>query len=74
MDILFNATIDVPGQASLYQVYFDEEAYIFQSIENNSVLLQLYRDRDEWHTKDTVNKQTKDQAIQALDNYLLSQH
>jgi len=74
MDILFNATIDVPGQASLYQVYFDEDVYIFQNVENNSVLLHLYRERDEWHTKYTLNKQTMDQATQALDNYLFSQH
>ena len=72
MESLFNTSISGVD----YHVIFDQEKYIFSSKErrNDFQEFSLVREHDEWHSPDPLPEDIKQQATDALDQYLLKQH
>jgi hypothetical protein len=76
MEELFIASIDINGKNIPYQVVFDHEQYQFQPAEAGSQLQSFFlvRSEDEWKDPSGLPAQIKQQAIEALESYLLRQH
>jgi len=76
MEHLFSTRIAVHKEHVLYDVVFDDEKYSFTSVEGNTDLpsFSLVREHDEWHDEGTIPHETRKQAIDALEKYLLKQH
>ncbi|HZF64262.1 MAG TPA: hypothetical protein VEZ55_07260 [Chitinophagaceae bacterium] len=76
MEALFTATINVDNTTSVYEVIFDEEQYLFLPHAGNHQLPRfgIKREHDSWVEQQPLNSQLKTQAVNALENYLLSQH
>ena len=76
MESLFSTNINVNNKHAVYQVFFNQEKYIFLP-EVKDVELPSFsfkREHDEWHDQELLPPQLKKQAINALENYLLAQH
>ena len=56
-----------------YQVFFDQEKYMFRPDANDKSLLgfSFKREHDEWHDQEPLAPQLKKQAIDALENTCL---
>ncbi len=74
MDALFSTNINVNDTNSVYQVYFAQEKYVFTPENKELPSFSFKREYDEWHDQELLSPQLKEQAIAALENYLLSQH
>ncbi len=74
MESLFNTDILIDGQPVAYAVSFHDEQYEFTPHNSKGIFFSLRREEDEWHTNDAITETVKDNAIDALDKYLLSQH
>ena len=74
MESLFTTDILIDGQPVAYAVSFHDEQYEFTPDNSNGIFFSLRREEDEWHTNDAINETVKNNAIDALDKYLLSQH
>ena len=76
MESLFRTNIRVNDKNVIYQVFFDKEKYIFLPAANDKEQpsFSFKREHDEWHDQESVSPQLKNQAINALENYLLAQH
>ena len=73
MDTLFTADLVVNGQNKSLAVSFANNAYVFRST-NSGEIFQVSRSEDEWHVTGNLPPISQQQAIHALDQYLLSQH
>ncbi len=73
-DTLFSTPLTINGTTKTYHVFFENETYRFLQEDNAEAVLELRREEDEWHTESTIEESTKSTAINALDEYLLSQH
>ncbi len=76
MEFLFTTTLTTNKVDAEYQVYFDQEKYMFLPDANDKNLssFSFKREHDEWHDQNKVAPQLKQQAIGALEKYLLAQH
>lgn len=76
MESLFITNINVEDKNASYHVYFDHEKYIFlpEPKEEGLPTFSFKRENDEWHDQDQVSSNLKDQAVDALENYLMKQH
>ena len=75
MEELFKATLLINSEGTQYTVVFDHEEYIFQPIGGNEPgKFSLRREHDEWHGGENLPGEARQQAIDALENYLLKQH
>lgn len=75
MTELFNTTIIANNQPLPYSVFFANEEYHFQSAdESTAKSFIIKREHDEWHAKKNIDEGLKNNAIAALEKYLLSQH
>ncbi len=74
MNVLFKTSLEIRGNATTYEVIFENEVYHFQPINEKGLPLRIRREEDEWHSDDAIDAQTKTAATEALDAYLLSQH
>lgn len=76
MENLFSTNIAVNDKNVSYHVFFDHERYIFepQTKEGQFPSFSFKREHDEWHEQESVSPQLKQQAINALEKYLLAQH
>lgn len=71
MEELFKALI-VNAQ---YKVEFGNEEYLFQPVNGNeNVSFSLRREHDEWHGAEDLSPETRQEAVDALEKYLLKQH
>ena len=73
MDTLFTTELIINDKPQTFAVSFHNESYIFQSI-NYSTRFCLQRVEDEWHTLEPIDNQLKNEAMEKLEAYLLSQH
>ena len=73
METLFTADLVVNGQNKSYDVSFVKDAYVFRS-SNGAESFQVTRSEDAWHVAGNLPSISQQQAIHALDQYLLSQH
>ena len=71
MEELFKALI-VNAQ---YKVEFGTEEYLFQPVNGNeNVSFSLRREHDEWHGAEDLSPEIRQEAVDALEKYLLKQH
>jgi len=74
MEPLFTTDIIIEGQNKLFNVFFSEEAYHFEPEDNEGQSFTARREADEWKLTGAVAPIARQQAVDALDRYLLSQH
>lgn len=76
MEKLFATNLSVNGENIVYQVVFEDDEYIFTA-EAPSASLPVFafkRQHDEWHELRLLDPGIREQAIEALDRFLLAQH
>ena len=76
MEYLFTTSLAADEKNMEYRVFFDNEKYQFlpQGGDDNSGSFSFKREHDEWHDVGTIAPQLRQQALQALEEYLLAQH
>ncbi|HWJ25451.1 MAG TPA: hypothetical protein VNS32_02855 [Flavisolibacter sp.] len=76
MEDLFSTNIAVNDQNVVYKVIFDHEKYMFlpEAGQKEFPTFSFIREHDEWHDQNTLPQEIKNQAIDALERYLLKQH
>jgi hypothetical protein len=76
MENLFSTNLSVNNKNVSYHVFFNEEKYSFEpeGKDEHFPSFSFKREHDEWHEQETVTPQLKQQAINALEKYLLAQH
>ena len=76
MENLFSTNISVNDKNAVYNVVFEDEKYVFLPEAKDKELpsFSFRRENDEWHDQELVSPDLKKQAVDALENYLLSQH
>lgn len=73
-DPLFTTSVIINGEHKTYRVSFSDDAYHFVGDGNEAPSFQLRRVDDEWKLDGELNDISRQQAINALESYLLSQH
>lgn len=75
MTDLFSTHLAVNQQNISYRVIFADERYTFLSEggQNEFSTFSFKREHDEWLDQNQLPQDLKDQATEALDNYLLQQ-
>lgn len=75
MENLFSTLIAVNNQDIKYKVVFDNEKYVFVSEANGREFpsFSFKRQHDQWVDQQVLPAEIKDQAIDALEKYLLKQ-
>jgi hypothetical protein len=73
---LFSTNIAVNNENVNYHVIFDNEKYVFLSEANNKAFpsFSFRREHDEWRDQELLPTDVKQQAVDALEKYLLKQH
>ena len=76
MEDLFSTNIAVNNENVSYRVIFDNEKYVFLSEANNKAFpsFSFRREHDEWRDQELLPTDVKQQAVDALEKYLLKQH
>jgi hypothetical protein len=76
MEDLFSTNIAVNNENVSYRVIFDNEKYVFLSEANNKAFpsFSFRREHDEWLDQELLPTDVKQQAVDALEKYLLKQH
>lgn len=76
MEDLFSTNIAVNNENVNYRVIFDNEKYVFLSEADNKSFssFSFKREHDEWLDQELLPAEVKDQAVDALERYLLKQH
>ena len=76
MEDLFSTNIAVNNENVNYRVIFDNEKYVFLSEADSKAFptFSFRREHDEWLDQELLPPDIKQQAIDALDRYLLKQH
>jgi hypothetical protein len=76
MEDLFSTNITINNESIRYHVVFDHENYIFHLESDNKSFpdFSLKRAHDEWHEQGSLLPEIKQQAVDALERYLMKQH
>ncbi len=74
MEPLFSADIIVNGENKLYTIFFRHEQYHFEPEDGQGEALNIKRENDEWKVEGALAPIAQQQAVSALEHYLLSQH
>ena len=75
MEDLFSTNITVNNKSTKYRVIFDDERYDFKPDgDDSSSIFSFKREHDKWISQEPVSKEISEQALDALDQYLLKQH
>ena len=76
MEDLFSTSIAVNNQSITYRVVFDQEQYVFLSEKEGqqAPAISFRREHDQWVGEEQLSPAVRDQAIDALERYLLKQH
>ena len=74
MDTLFTANIIVNGENKSYEVSFEDDQYLFRPDGKEAPSFSLRRTHDEWKVAGSLPEIACQQAVSALEHYLLSQH
>ena len=76
MTALFSTALDIDHQSVVYQVYEDGGKYVFLSENSEGPFhnFSFVRDGDKWNDLelDKVSPQVKQQAVDALNRYVLN--
>ena len=74
MEPLFTADIIVDGENEAFDVFFHNDSYHFKPENGRAEFFSISRINDAWKVQGTLAEIAQQQAIAALDRYLLSQH
>ncbi|HWJ92645.1 MAG TPA: hypothetical protein VNR87_16120 [Flavisolibacter sp.] len=76
MEDLFSTNIAVNDQNINYKVIFDHEKYVFlsEAKPREFASFSFRREHDRWLDQQLLPPEIKQQAIDALEKYLLKQH
>ena len=76
MEDLFSTSLAVNHQSVNYRVIFDQEKYVFLPEAGNDVQpsFSFKRENDQWVDQEQLPPEVKNQAVDALERYLLQQH
>jgi hypothetical protein len=76
MEKIFSAHLKANGHEVEYHVVFENEKYIFSTDDSNARVssFSFGREDNQWIDLDNVEPSLKNQAIDQLEKYLLSQH
>ena len=74
MEDLFWTTLLVDGKQEAYHIIFDNEAYCFIPKDTSLHTYCFKREHDEWLAIDEASEGLKDNAVAALEKYLMRQH
>lgn len=74
MEQLFTTQLNQGGSTMAYRVAFAEEQYHFIPDGMQGSAFALRREHDEWHPVEPLPEEVLQQAIAALEQYLLQQH
>lgn len=76
MEHLFSTNISVNNENINYHVVFDHEKYVFlpQAETKSYPSFSFHLEHEQWQEKDTIPPDIRQQAIEALEKYLLRQH
>ena len=74
MEDLFWTTLSLNGTAGEYHIIFEDEEYRFIPKDSSVATYRFRREQDEWHAADEESEKVKDNAVDALEKYLLRQH
>ena len=75
MDILFTTSVIIDGQSNDYRVTFADDAYVFTpDADTGAPTFRIRRDEDLWKLDGNLSDISRQQAVSALESYLLSQH
>jgi hypothetical protein len=75
MEPLFTTHIIINGESRNFNVHFEKEAYIFRSDdEGQDSGFSVIRADDTWQVNGQLPEIARQQAVSALEHYLLSQH
>jgi len=75
MEHLFKTAMEVEGKQIPFEVVFDHERYIFQPGEGSQLgEFTLERTHDVWKDEGDLAPGLRQQAVDALERYLMKQH
>lgn len=76
MENLFSTNLSIDNKNVFYHVFFDQEKYTFEPVvkEEPFPCFSFKREHDEWHEQSNISIAIRQQAINALEKYLLAQH
>ena len=76
MEDLFTTHIIIENEDVNFRVMFDQEKYVFLSEGNSKTFssFAIKREHDEWHDEQALDPQVREQAVAALEKYLMQQH
>ena len=74
MEDLFWTTLSIDGKQSEYHIIFENEEYCFVPKDSSLATYKFKREHDEWHAADEASEKVKDNAVDALELYLMQQH
>lgn len=74
MEDLFWTRLNANGQPGDYHIVFENEEYRFFLQGSLTPSFVFRRSHDEWQATDAPSEAVKDEAVEALDKYLLRQH
>ena len=74
MEPLFSADIIVNGDYKLFNIFFHDEQYHFEPEDGLGPAFHVKREDDVWKAVGFLAPIAQEQAISALEHYLLSQH
>jgi hypothetical protein len=76
MENLFSTNLTIEGQNLPYKVVFEDDRYVFLSEDHASAYASFFfkRENDEWQSMDALPPEIRDQALEALEDFLLKQH
>lgn len=74
MEDLFTTQLTQGSGSMAYRVVFEDEQYRFIPDGFNGSSFGIRRAHDQWEPVEPLPEEVQQQAIQALESYLLSQH
>ena len=76
MEDLFSTIMAVNNENVNYRVIFDNEKYVFLSEADNKAFpsFSFRREHDQWLDQELLPPEIREQAVDALEKYLLKQH
>lgn len=74
MEDLFWTTLNLDGSKKAYHIIFENEQYCFIPKDTSLANYCFRREHDEWHAIDAASEEIKDDAVEALEKYLMKQH
>ena len=74
MEDLFWTTLFIDGKEASYHIIFENEEYCFIPKDSSLAKYKFIREHDEWHAADAASEKVKDDAVDALEKYLMRQH